>query len=628
MEKTETPYWHQKLSGRIDPEILNLSIDLSNKNMWDAVHPMTIDYLFRNCLDYPWANHLAFIAVAKTSYGDFTPSSVKQIIKALHARFKMLFPALNISSMEEWNTNTHMHSYIMKEVLPEHSDSQRYHFLNRYEPASNMINRFFSNKLNEAKKEKLKKYLIPRVNDNFFDNLGRKVISQQKTNRKKETDAIVPYYAQLRGEAHFRWNQVSRLRNKYREVLAAIENDITLPIPFHYQESNGNIYHFRLWDRRSFVIAHKEQYSQKTFKNAKQKYRAYSEDINEYFLEYVKTTDTNENVVEEIPFWFLELLKKGMFGSAPESLTGQERVKINNYFLTYGYGDADKGESFRSPFRSNDIGMFNLGAFMIHAQKVAIGTILNIESLYEISTFALAALEIFTTTGARMNELTQISATKECMVILREEAHPQSKETKPIKRRLLRLVPKGRTEPENFFIGEETARCLNHIVLLLREIYNETTIPDVLYAGERAPLFNPKPYLFQYNRKHLSANTITTCLRFLLHGMYLKTQEGKPVLIKAHLLRHAFATHAVQVEKIPIDIVREWMHQRNVEVTEYYSAPTSSQLAMSADIWLTSIATHIHVGHAIKRSPVEIQSLYNDAKGKVGALTNVVGGLC
>ncbi len=32
------------------------------------------------------------------------------------------------------------------------------------------------------------------------------------------------------------------------------------------------------------------------------------------------------------------------------------------------------------------------------------------------------------------------------------------------------------------------------------------------------------------------------------------------VMLKSHLLRHAFATHAAQIGKIPIDIVGAWLH--------------------------------------------------------------------
>ena len=39
----------------------------------------------------------------------------------------------------------------------------------------------------------------------------------------------------------------------------------------------------------------------------------------------------------------------------------------------------------------------------------------DVEPLYAAVTFGLLALDIFTTTGARLNELLQISNTKECI---------------------------------------------------------------------------------------------------------------------------------------------------------------------------------------------------------------------
>ncbi|MGG4471197.1 tyrosine-type recombinase/integrase [Paenibacillus alvei] len=627
MDPEEKPYWYI-LNSKIDHEILKLTDSLGH-NMWDAVDPSIIDYINRNCLNFPWSNHIALIAVVRTSFRKYVPSSIKAVIKGLNARFKVLFPVLGISSMNDWNID-HLTNYINKVVLPEHTDNQRYTFLKMYEPASDMINRFYENKLNVEQKAKLKKYIIPRLYENFFDQLGKKVISQQKANRKKETDAIVPYYAKLRGEAHFRWNLVSRLKNKYNEVLKnRIKYNNNFPIPFHFEENNQYKHYFIIWDRRTYIFEHQEHYSNKTIKNAKEGVLGFSEESNEKFLEYVKTTDINNETIEDHPYWFLELFRNGMFGNSPNSSKNQERAKIDTYFLSHGYGDICKQESFKSPFRTKDIGLMRYGKFMKNAQQISNGTLFNMESVYACCTFALAALEIFTTTGARINELRQISASKECMVVLREEPHPHSTHTEPIKRKLLRLVPKGRTELENYFIGEEAARCLNQIVQLLKETYNESIIPEISFTGDRSYLFKEnKPYIFQYNRKHLSSQSLTASLRFLLHGIYFKTDEGIPILMKPHLLRHAFATHAVQVEKIPIDIVREWMHQKNVEVTEYYSAPTTAQLAANADIWLTSIASHINVGHAVKRSPSEIRDLYNDAKDKVGALTNVIGGSC
>lgn len=79
------------------------------------------------------------------------------------------------------------------------------------------------------------------------------------------------------------------------------------------------------------------------------------------------------------------------------------------------------------------------------------------------------------------------------------------------------------------------------------------------------------PYIFKYNRTHFTAGTLNSCLRFLLHGMIFQTSEGAPVVIKPHLLRHAFATFAVHIERLPIDLVSKWLQQKNLEVTGYYS---------------------------------------------------------
>ena len=117
-------------------------------------------------------------------------------------------------------------------------------------------------------------------------------------------------------------------------------------------------------------------------------------------------------------------------------------------------------------------------------------------------------------------------------------------------------------------------------------------------------------------------------MRFLLHGMVFKTREGNVVVLKSHLLRHAFATHAVQVEKIPIDVVGAWLHQKNLAITDYYSKPTESMVAEASDVYLSRIAAQININEAVLRSPDELQQLYESARGKAGTLADVIGGQC
>lgn len=84
----------------------------------------------------------------------------------------------------------------------------------------------------------------------------------------------------------------------------------------------------------------------------------------------------------------------------------------------------------------------------------------------------------------------------------------------------------------------------------------------------------------------------------------------------------------MQVEKIPLDIVGEWLKQKSLDVTDYYSQPTESMVAEAVDRYLAAVAVSIHIGKAVVRSPQEVQQLYEQARGKAGTLADVVGGQC
>jgi hypothetical protein len=261
--------------------------------------------------------------------------------------------------------------------------------------------------------------------------------------------------------------------------------------------------------------------------------------------------------------------------------------------------------------------------------------LIPVEAFYATATFGLLAIDLFTTTGARINEVMQICLTKDCIVRLTMPSPPGAKDQTPRIRYVLRLIPKGeRTNRlHDYFIGEETKRLLVKTAHLLNEHYDiqhGEALPVVPYDPHhnRAHRFGNAPYLFQYYHRALSEVTIASCMRFLLHGMVFKTREGRMVVLKPHLLRHAFATHAVQVERIPLDIVGAWLHQKNVDVTDYYSKPTESMIAEAADIFLARVASQVDVHHAVLRSPEELRTLFEEARGKAGTLAEVIGGHC
>src|SRR5260370_12095946 len=110
--------------------------------------------------------------------------------------------------------------------------------------------------------------------------------------------------------------------------------------------------------------------------------------------------------------------------------------------------------------------------------------------------------------------------------------------------------------------------------------------------------------------------------------MVFQTSAGTPVVIKPHLLRHAFATYAVNIEGLPLDLVAKWLQQKNLEVTGYYSEmPEYMQVEQHAS-FVARLATQINIREAILRSPEEIQKQAEAARKSVGMLVPVAGGEC
>ena len=118
-------------------------------------------------------------------------------------------------------------------------------------------------------------------------------------------------------------------------------------------------------------------------------------------------------------------------------------------------------------------------------------------------------------------------------------------------------------------------------------------------------------------------------MRFLCHGMVFQSADGNLVVLKAHLLRHVFATHLREVEHVPLDIIAAILHQKDIQVTSYYAAPSWQRIMETTDSLLDHFATHLgDVEDAFVRAPVELQRQWETAKEQVGTLAKVPGGEC
>ena len=95
--------------------------------------------------------------------------------------------------------------------------------------------------------------------------------------------------------------------------------------------------------------------------------------------------------------------------------------------------------------------------------------------------------------------------------------------------------------------------------------------------------------------------------------------------MKPHLLRHGFATHAVQAEDLPIDVVAMILNQKDLDVTKYYSQPTQSQVADVVSDFHTSMATTIDMMKEVLRQPEEIQALLSVKEKSAAHLVKPLG---
>ncbi len=184
------------------------------------------------------------------------------------------------------------------------------------------------------------------------------------------------------------------------------------------------------------------------------------------------------------------------------------------------------------------------------------------------------------------------------------------------------MAPKGSRERANYFIDEDTKNHLIELVGALRKINSSKKLPLVrFHPTEKMP---PDRYVLQWQRLLLIQSSLSTLLRFFLHGLIVDLETGAGIHFTSHLLRHAMATEMASL-KVPTDILAAILHQRDTSVTEYYSRPTKAQVMQATE---TLFVERIDVAAEALRDPEHIGRMMSEAEGKVGALTEVLGGVC
>ncbi len=508
---------------------------------WPPVHGRVVAYFQNKVVGTPWANHLALVAAVLAARRRDV-QTIRLTCMVLNARFASLFPVLGLTDMTEWKNEIHLPLYLRGEIVPEDSQYIRQQFLSRFRTATKQTQSWLE-ALPEEERRRYQPFIFPEVSQFLHEQLSdwKELTQKQQEHRKAETEAIVPRFAELRAEGHFRYNRMCRLRDAYLQAVAQVHpNHSNLPLDFSYEEGDPPLerLHFRLWDRRSFALdpAHEPWYSASTREKAKYGEQQYTVGRNQIFLEFVNVEPLEGNTRPE-GLWFTDLLKMGLIGLQGSHGSEQQIAERQAWLRQWGYGDED-AQTPTYPFTTRVSGLLtwpdgktnggegSMGRFISQIQRKTGKVFIPVESLYAATTFGLLALDLLTTTGMRNGELHQINLLPECLIRLVDDAPPGARDQSPRIRYVLRLLPKGETTDarHNYGIGKESVRLIEKTAQMLCEHYNlqpGEPLPRIAFSPyhNRSHRFEgpPVPYIFQYNRTHVTDASINVCLRFLLH---------------------------------------------------------------------------------------------------------------
>ena len=379
--------------------------------MWPHVHPRVLGYLMRNVKGKPWMDSLTLLAAVMAA-GRRDVGTVQGTIKMLHQRFSSLFPLFGLDSMSQWKIEPHLVSYLRGEVLAQDTLATRMGFFRRYISATNLL-ASWCDFLPPPSQQVYKPFVLPALNPFLaqeFTPMEKAWVSQQQTQRKAETEAVVPAFTALRAEAHARFNRLHRLRQAYQQAVKQVLPDHSnLPLTFSYEEGDPPVERIqcRLWDRRSFVLFpdHIHHYCKTSVNRARAHRPSEAGDHHDLFLE-VESVHRLDGDAPAEGFWFIDLLKRGVLGRRVRMGTPEEIAAKQAWLRAWGYGEDDQSEP-GAPFEVRHPGLLtwpddSMGRTTYEAQTRCQGTLVPVESFYAAATFGLLALELLTTTGIQV----------------------------------------------------------------------------------------------------------------------------------------------------------------------------------------------------------------------------------
>ncbi len=593
-------------------------LDPASDGRWQTLHPRSVVYL-ASIPNQSVRDVLALYALIKASLGD-KPLYCR--LAGYAAPLQKIMQEQQVSNIHELDPDTVLLKICEGEAGRMLSHWQRLAMVLGWNNLSNAFEQY-GEQLTPQQREIISPFFLRPLRKRYRMHRSRPSIILRDSSREKvksKTDIVHHQFHKLRFMARIRCNQARRLHEAICAATATAQHGkIHLPYQFSYEETvateTGKPIRQRilltLWDTASLwdhaaAKGHTPGAGKVERLRAKEAGR-FSPERRRFIVQY-RGTESASSPSLTVPFWFLELYDNHVFS---ERKTEETVARQKAFFDANGYHSRmywEQSPGMLKPLRRH------VSSDALYLERQHGYRFLHTEGIYATCLFAHMVVRMQTITGARIGEVQQVAQNPECIKQLVGIGPKEGT------RWLLRMIPKGRRERADYFIDSDTKDVLTEVVRLQRQILAVKKLPLVPHQSAK---YARDRYLLQWNGLPLDQASLNTAMRFLLHGAILDPAGGC-VHISSHVLRHGFATEMASL-KVPVGVIAQILHQRHLEVTQYYSRPTKQQVMEAAELLFVD---RIDMAAEALRSPDEIGKMLRDAEGQIGALTEAIGGTC
>ncbi len=585
--------------------------EVVDPTLWQALEPWVVTWLRKNVIKFSWFNILVLNAAVYTRSGSTCTHS---FLISHHSFLRWAIPD-HYPNLRTFKPEEALETYFGAPPHPRGVYAFKVYF------SFQRHLQHYLTSLPEQERLALAPYQLPTLKPTpQLYQLRRIAEEQSRRARKKQAFAVVNRLPQLVALARQRYRWLADLENQVQNVAQAVETgEMTLPVQLKVLGLNGDQeVTFRVWDRVSWVQHHRKAYPKSAL------------NVTLALQGPPYYTGLFVQLVGDLPAqsWFLRAIALGAL-QGPQRLaeaaqTYLQQVQAPNLSFAYVPG------LLAAPMSRGRV---------YFARRKAAGTpedstiLFCVEPLLAAATVGLFTLISLVSTGMRLGELQQVTLDPDCMEysqLPQFDDRTQQWISGP-KRLYWKLYPKGATERERYIIPSQVTEAMFIMLDLHRRYYGPDSLQPITtnhngFTHHRR-FTDQHKFVLQWDGRHLPTATLNQCLAFVLLEHGCRDEDGQPVNITSHVLRHAVAGW-LRSQGIPLEDLMTLLKQVNIGMTDYYSKSSPQELYRRLGPALTALADLTGTDPSTIRTVGDIQTLTQDALKRYGVLRQTPGGTC